>query len=72
MDPHKLIAIDHDTNKKLNKQILFFLKRLKTLLSHYADQKRLDVHLPLDSIRQVQDKSLRESAICQVLGRRPG
>lgn len=69
MNPAKLEEVDQKTNKLLNKEILFFLKRLKTLLGFYADQKQMDVHLPMDSIQQIQSKSIRESYLCEILGK---
>lgn len=69
MHCEKVADLDQKTNKVLNKSIIFFLKRLKTLVGYYAQCKGLTAGLPIDAIRNEPEKSIRESILCQVVGR---
>lgn len=68
VNSEELSVLDEKTNKLLNKSILFFLKRLKTMLGFYAQYKQLDTRLPLDAIKREKNKSIRESNLCKILG----
>lgn len=68
MQPEGLAKLDKRANKQLNRSIMFFLTKLKSLVAYYARKNQIHTHFPIDSIECHPNKSLRKRLLCKVLG----